>query len=381
MTFWVDATFSVASTGSTQRRPNNKCKEARISARLAPLALYSSRGERRSAMAFNLCRLHDAMKDPLEAINLLQGMGLLLASRACPECEAAMTLQVRARSADGYAWRCGLWMTREVPKRKPVKVQCRGEVSVRSGSFFEGSHLTLPQLMKIIYLWCQNLPCAVIQRETDVASKTITDWTSLCREVVVNAVFTHSEMIGGERVTVELDESMFGRRKYHRGYLRPGQWVFGGVERGSGCCFLVPVETRDANTLLGLIAKWVRPGTRIMTDCWAGYRKLADDARFTHLTVNHKLHFVDPNTGAHTNTVEGTWAHVKNSLPSGRRESHHFTGHLAKFMFWRREKARGNTDRFQSFVAAAAKIYSPDADRNLPYRAEDEDSDGPGDFE
>ncbi|CAN7995575.1 unnamed protein product [Ixodes hexagonus] len=105
-----------------------------------------------------------------------------------------MTLQVRARAADGYAWRCGVWMTRE----------CRGEISVRSGSFFEGSHLTLPQLMNIIYPWCQNLPCAVIQRETDVASKTVTDWTSLCREVVVNAIFTHSEMIGGEGVTVEL---------------------------------------------------------------------------------------------------------------------------------------------------------------------------------
>ncbi|KAG0432935.1 hypothetical protein HPB47_020397 [Ixodes persulcatus] len=36
---------------------------------------------------------------------------------------------------------------------------------------------------------------------------------------------------------------------------------------------------------------------------------------------------------------------------------------------------------FQSFVAAAAKIYSPDAARDLPYSAEDEDSDGPGNFE
>ncbi|KAM7302087.1 hypothetical protein ISCGN_017604 [Ixodes scapularis] len=99
-----------------------------------------------------------------------EGMGLLLGSRACPECEVAMTPQVRARSADGYSCRCGVWMTRELPKKKPVKAQCRGEVSVRSGFFFEGSHLTLPQLMKIIYLWCQNLPCAVIQRETDVAN-------------------------------------------------------------------------------------------------------------------------------------------------------------------------------------------------------------------
>ncbi|CAN7938814.1 unnamed protein product [Ixodes hexagonus] len=255
-------------------------------------------------MAFNLCRLHDAAKDPLEPIHFLQGMGLLPGCRACPEREAAMALQVRARAADGYEWRCGVWMTGDVPKWKPLKVQCRGEVSVRSGSFFEGSHLMVPQLMNIICPWCQNLPCAVIQRETDVASKTVTDWTSLCREVVVNAIFTHSEMIGGEGVTTV-------ERKYNRGYLRSGQWVFGGVERGSGRCFLVPVETRDAKTLQGIIVEWVRPGTSIITDCWAGYRKLADDARFTHLTVNHKLNFVDPNTGAHPNTVDATWAHVK----------------------------------------------------------------------
>uniref|UniRef100_A0A147BUH7 Uncharacterized protein n=1 Tax=Ixodes ricinus TaxID=34613 RepID=A0A147BUH7_IXORI len=94
-------------------------------------------------------------------------MGLLLAPgfscvprvRSCDD-----KLQVRARSAHGYSWRCAAWMTREVTKRKPVKVQCRGGVSVRSGSFFEGSHLTLPQLMKFIHPWCQNLPCAVIQR-------------------------------------------------------------------------------------------------------------------------------------------------------------------------------------------------------------------------
>ncbi|KAM7311904.1 hypothetical protein ISCGN_008811 [Ixodes scapularis] len=107
---------------------------------------------------------------PSENPPICAGMDLLLGSCASPKCEAAMTLQVRVRSADGYLWRCGMWMTREVPKRKPVKVQCRSEVSVRTGSFSGGSHLTLHQLMKIIYLWSQNLPCAVIQRETDVAS-------------------------------------------------------------------------------------------------------------------------------------------------------------------------------------------------------------------
>lgn len=151
---------------------------------------------------------------------------------------------------------------------------------------------------------------AVCHHSTGVTSKTITDWTSLCLAVVVNAVFKHSEMISGKDVTVELDERMFGRRKYHCGYLRPGQGVFGGIVWQRVLLSLVTVETRDAKTLQGLTVGWILPGTRIITDCWAGYRKLAGDARITHLTINHKLHFVDPNTGADSDTVEDTWAHV-----------------------------------------------------------------------
>ena len=49
---------------------------------------------------------------------------------------------------------------------------------------------------------------------------------------------------------VEIDESKFGERKYHRGRRFEGQWVFGRVERESGHCFMVPVETRDRAALL-----------------------------------------------------------------------------------------------------------------------------------
>lgn len=41
-----------------------------------------------------------------------------------------------------------------------------------------------------------------------------------------------------------------------------GQWIFDGVERESGACFLVPVEERDKVTLLNAIKVelyWVRP--------------------------------------------------------------------------------------------------------------------------
>ena len=77
-------------------------------------------------------------------------------------------------------------------------------------------------------------------------------------------------------------------------------WVFGGMERLTGECFLVEVEHRDAATLLPLIQQYIRPGSVVYSDEWSAYNQLATVAGCNHQTVNHSLHFVDPNTGAHT---------------------------------------------------------------------------------
>ncbi|CAG0886250.1 unnamed protein product [Darwinula stevensoni] len=106
----------------------------------------------------------------------------------------------------------------------------------------------------------------------------------------------------------------FGRRKYHRGHHVEGLWGFGGVERGTGRCFHVPVKERNSETLFRLIRIWVCPGTLIMTDCWAAY-DISKSQPFKHLTVNHKLEFVNQSTDppTHTNTIEGMWRHAKDS--------------------------------------------------------------------
>ena len=61
-------------------------------------------------------------------------------------------------------------------------------------------------------------------------------------------------VIGGPGKEVEIDESKFGKRKYNRGRVVDGHWVFGGMERGSGDSFMVEVPRRDAATLLGFIS-------------------------------------------------------------------------------------------------------------------------------
>jgi transposase-like protein len=76
-----------------------------------------------------------------------------------------------------------------------------------------------------------------------------------------------SEKIGGPSKTVKIDESKFGRRKYHRGHPIKGQWVFGGVERESCKTFLVPVPDTTADTSMAVITAWIEPDTTVISNC------------------------------------------------------------------------------------------------------------------
>ena len=94
---------------------------------------------------------------------------------------------------------------------------------------------------------------------------------------------------------VEIDESKFSHRKYHRGENREGHWVFGGIERGSNICFIAEVERRDGATLLQLIKDMILPGTHI----------ISDNGAYTHDVINHEDNFVDPNNpDIHTQNID-----------------------------------------------------------------------------
>ena len=100
----------------------------------------------------------------------------------------------------------------------------------------------------------------------------------------------NAEPLGGPGEIVEIDESKFGKRKYHRGHHVEGQWVFGGYQRSDGRVFMVPVEDRSKDTLLPIIQDWIKPGTTIISDCWKAYDCLGYE-EYEHLRVNHSLTF------------------------------------------------------------------------------------------
>jgi hypothetical protein len=181
----------------------------------------------------------------------------------------------------------------------------------------------------------------------------VTDWSQFCREVILDYIERTSEKIGGKGKVVEIDESKFGKRKYNRGHHVEGQWVFGGVERGSGRTFLVSIHDRSEQTLIGLIKEWTDHNTTIISDCWAPYKSIPR-AGYKHFTVNHSIQFVDPTTGAHTNTIESTWKHVKVLMNQYNRKPD-YTYVLAEYMFRKRCKAE-SVRPFCNFMDIVATI-------------------------
>lgn len=76
---------------------------------------------------------------------------------------------------------------------------------------------------------------------------------------------------------------------------------------------------------------------------------------YSHFTVNHSENFVDPETGAHTQTIEGTWSHFKARHKKERGTSRDlFVSYLNQFV-WR--KKFGGPDALFHLWTQIAELY------------------------
>lgn len=177
------------------------------------------------------------------------------------------------------------------------------------------SKLPLRKVFILAKLYVEaNFSLKQAQEILEISATSLTDWTNFCREIISSYVSEHQAKIGGEGITVEVDEAKFGRRKHHKGRIIDGTWVFGAVESlNKSKCFFVPVPNRSAQTLVSIIKNRIEPGTTIISDCWRAYDCLKNED-YNHLTVNHTYNFVDPDTGAHTNNIEREWRDVRSMV-------------------------------------------------------------------
>lgn len=273
-------------------------------------------------------------------ISFCQHLNLIANSIICKSCNKPMVLEKSGRCSDGYRWRC----------RRP----CRREVSTRVGSIFSKSKLKMRVILQLLYYWIfEEASCKKIKRELKISKTPLVKWKYLFRTICGYDLLMKPNVIGGVDHVVQIDETLYVRRKYNRGRLVGQQWVFGGIDCQTKECFLVPVEKRDAETLLPIILQYIKPGTTIVSDMWSAYNSI-NSLGFQHFRVNHSLYFVDPVTRVNTNRVENLWmrAKTRNKREAGTSRRY-FESYLVEFM-WRQAN---KNDTFAKMVEVISLYY------------------------
>ena len=131
-------------------------------------------------------------------------------------------------------------------------VYCRKRRSIRAGSFFEDSKISLGQWLNIIYLWSIDVSNKQRSLITGFSLRTIATTLAKIRQICSLKILHGNIKQGGRGKTVEIDESMFEhKRKYNRGRVSEGTWVFGMVERGSSLALTFRSHERDLSNQTG----------------------------------------------------------------------------------------------------------------------------------
>lgn len=300
---------------------------------------------------WSFAKLVKLCQNTRSVVNWLQELGVIAKFYTCPECSASMQLVARPDISDGCSWYCrvGDDVNPHVRRR-----------SIRKGTWFESSNLTLCEILYLTYYWIEEYPQDIVLRELDTTRTTVVDWYSSCREVCYGIMNKEDRKIGGMGHIVEVDESLLGKKKRSRDKSLEGQWVFGGIDRETRECFLSPIHYHSAETLIQVIKDRILPGTTIYSNSWNACNSLGDEG-VQHLSVNHLVTFTDLETGCDTNNIKGLWYYVKGMCSSTNRKGDMFGSYLSTSMYrhWRGIGDLFDNHRFVTFLKDVAIVYPP----------------------
>jgi transposase-like protein/ribosomal protein S27AE len=223
--------------------------------------------------------------------------GYLDQNKVCSQCLSGMVLSF-ANSV--YKWRCN---------------KCKTTKSVFETTIFHNSNKKVNELIDLIYFWSKDDMQIKTRKEIRTKSqKTSYIWYNKLRKLSYTIMTSlRPQKIGGIGHIVEIDESLFSKRKYNVGRSVRQIWVLGGIDITTGDSFFVEVLRRDAQTLENVIRENVEIGSTIFTDGWRGYTNLAN-LGYTHYTVNHKENFIDSISLANTQAIENSWSVFKRKM-------------------------------------------------------------------
>lgn len=317
----------------------------------------------------------------VKALSFLRDYDLLSDDDSIPPCQKCGGEMSTSRKRDrGGEFR---------PVLRCRKKGCQTTRSVRSGNrFFHytdingrlNSNLKLHEILELVLMFVMEIPMETAVTLTGISKPTIVDWYNMCREVCSSIVRDRSPMIGTHLEPIQIDESRFaGRRKYNRGRILDGDqpaeseddladvqnrrnhgrridgpWVFG-LNQGNDWRYFW-VERRDKSTLIPIIQRECAPGSVIHSDEWPAYKCLTS-LGFEHDTVNHQENFVDPVSGAHTQSIERSWLDAKVKIMKKMRgvPTKYLQSHL-DHVCWKAMR-KGAPDLFVQFLRDVGDVY------------------------
>lgn len=155
--------------------------------------------------------------DENKAIGYLFEKKAIINIEKCTSCNSKMNYYLESRR-----FRC-------------ISYKCRKSISIFKGTIFYKSKLPINKILHIIYEYLKKTPRNSVVATLNISPITVTYYYKLIREVISKNTIKNLEndMIGGENSIVELDESLFCKRKYNKGHKVDGVWVLGGIDRGT----------------------------------------------------------------------------------------------------------------------------------------------------
>lgn len=255
-----------------------------------------------------------------------------------------------------------------IAKRRAYACQwCGDHVYPCVATVFEKSRTPLTKWFYAMYLFTASrhgVPARELERQLGVTYKCAWRMAHELRKLMSTADFRGP--MGGEGKHVEVDETLIGgvlknpkTGRKNANYRVNKTMVLGIVERdGNVRAGVIP--TNSLTYLEGSVSHNVRPGTRVSTDDHRSYRHLGR-VGFDHSVIRHSEGEYGRGD-VHTNTIEGYWSRLKNSIKG--THIHVSEKHLWKYVSefsYRYNMRKQPEEMFNRMILAVSLPRLPDA--------------------